>query len=86
MTDIIRSYDLSEYSFQAYIKVCAKQFRKCLSSQQVQKEATRVWHGVEDVLYGNGKEIMWYRHSWINIEEWKKGKRKLENCPLEKLK
>ncbi|MBQ9304373.1 hypothetical protein, partial [Butyrivibrio sp.] len=57
MTDIIRSYDLSEYSFQAYIKVCAKQFRKCLSSQQVQKEATRVWHGVEDVLYGNGKEL-----------------------------
>ena len=57
MTDIIRYYDLSEYSFQAYIKVCAKQFRKCLSSQQVQKEATRVWHGVEDVLYGNGKEL-----------------------------
>lgn len=23
---------------------------------------------------------------WINVEEWKKGKRKLEKCPLEKLK
>ena len=57
MTDIIRSYGLSEYSFQAYIKVCAKQFRKCLSSQQVQKEATRVWRGVEDILYGDGKEL-----------------------------
>lgn len=57
MTDIIRSYGLSEYSFQAYIKVCAKQFRRCLSSQQVQKEATRVWCGVEDVLYGDGKEL-----------------------------
>lgn len=57
MTNIIRSYSLSEYSFQAYIKVCAKQFRKCLSSQQVQKEATRVWRGVEDVLYGDGKEL-----------------------------
>lgn len=22
---------------------------------------------------------------WINIEEWKKGKRKLDNCPLEKI-
>ena len=57
MTDIIRAYGLSEYSFQAYIKVCAKQFRKCLSSQQVQKEATRVWRGVKDILYGDGKEL-----------------------------
>ena len=57
MTDDIRSYGLSEYDFQAYIKVCARQFRKCLASQQVQKEATRVWRGVEDVLYGNGKEL-----------------------------
>lgn len=57
MTDIIRSHGLSEYAFQSYIKVCAKQFRKCLSSQQVQKEATRVWNGVEAVLYGNGREL-----------------------------
>ena len=57
MTDVIRSYGLSEYSFQAYIKVCAKQFRKCLTSQQVQKEATRVWRGAENVLYGDGREL-----------------------------
>ena len=57
MTEIIRSHGLSEYAFQQYIKVCAKQFRKCLSSQQVQKEATRVWRGVEAVLYGDGKEL-----------------------------
>lgn len=57
MTDCIRSHGLSEYAFQAYLKVCAKQFRKCLSSQQVQKEATRVWNGVRAVLYGNGKAL-----------------------------
>lgn len=57
MNTQIRQHGLSEYSFQSYIKVCAKQFRKCLSSQQVQKEATRVWKGVEDVLYGDGKDI-----------------------------
>lgn len=57
MNTQIRKHGLSEYDFQSYIKVCAKQFRKCLSSQQVQKEATRVWKGVEDVLYGNGKDI-----------------------------
>ena len=47
MSAIVRDYGLSEYSFQAYIKVCGRQFRKCLSSSQVQKEATRVWLGVE---------------------------------------
>lgn len=66
MTDIIRSYDLSEYSFQSYVKVCAKQFRKCLSSQQVQKEATRVWRGVEAVLYGDGKELHFKKYRDFN--------------------
>ena len=57
MSDIRISIGLSEYAFQFYIKKCAKQFSKCLSSQQVQKEATRVWKGVESVLFGNGKNI-----------------------------
>ena len=66
MTEIIRSYDLSEYAFQAYIKICAKKFSKCLSSQQVQKEATRVWRGVEKVLYGNGKCLHFKRFKDFN--------------------
>lgn len=57
LKDTIRSYGLSEYAFQSYIKVCGKQFRKCLSSQQVQKEASRVWAGVGKVLYGNGRDV-----------------------------
>lgn len=57
MSAIVRDYGLSEYSFQAYIKVCGRQFRKCLSSHQVQKEATRVWCGVEKVLYGDGSVL-----------------------------
>lgn len=57
MAEMIRAHGLSEYAFQSYIKVCGKQFRKCLSSQQIQKEATRVWRGVEAVLYGSGKEL-----------------------------
>ena len=63
MNAIIRSYGLSEYSFQSYIKVCAAQFRKCLSSQQVQKEATRVWRGVEKVLYGDGKQVHFKKYA-----------------------
>ena len=57
MREILSSYGLSEFAFQAYIKVCARQFKKLLSSQQVQKEATRVWKGAEAVIYGDGKEI-----------------------------
>ena len=52
-----KQYGLSEHAFQSYIKVCGKRFCKCLSSQQVQKEATRVWRGVEDVLFGDGDDI-----------------------------
>ena len=57
MHKILNSYGLSEFAFQAYIRVCAKQFKKLLSSHQIQKEATRVWKGVKAVLYGNGKEL-----------------------------
>ncbi len=62
----LRQHGLSEYDFQAYIKLCAKQFSKCLSSQQVQKEATRVWSGVSDVLYGNGKDIHFKKYRDFN--------------------
>lgn len=57
MSDTRLSIGLSEYGLQSYIKVCAKQYTKLLSSQQVQKEATRVWRGVEKVLFGNGKKL-----------------------------
>ena len=57
MKDIRISMGLSEAGLQSYIKKCARRFSKCLSSQQVQKEATRVWNGVEKVLFSDGKDI-----------------------------
>ena len=57
MDAVRRDIGLTEYSFQSYIKVCGKQFRKCLSSQQIQKEATRVWKGVKKVLFSDGRDI-----------------------------
>lgn len=48
---------LSDAGFQAYLKVCGRQFSKCLSSQQVQKEASRVWASTQKVLFGDGKDI-----------------------------
>jgi transposase len=63
MNDIRTSIGLTEYAFQSYIKVCAARYRKCLSSQQVQKEASRVWKGVEDVIFGEGKDIHFKKYA-----------------------
>ncbi len=35
----------------------ADSVRKCLSSQQIQKEASRVWKGASDVIFSNGDDI-----------------------------
>ena len=64
---LIRSeMGLSEAGFHAYIKVCGKQFKKLLSSQQIQKEATRVWRGAEAVIFGNGEDIHFKKYRNFN--------------------
>ena len=57
LKDIRSSLSLTEPSLQAYGKVCGKRYSKCLSSLQVQKEASRVWKGISKVLYSTGKDI-----------------------------
>lgn len=65
MTDILIKEGLSEYGFHSYIKVCGRQFRKCLAGQQIQKEATRVWRGTEEVIFGNGAGIHFKKYTDI---------------------
>ncbi len=56
--NVIRgSYGLSEKGLQAYAKIQANKHKSHLSSQQVQKEASRVYKGVEDVLFGHGDDV-----------------------------
>lgn len=57
MGEIRKGIGLSESGLQSYLKKCGSQFSKMLSSQQVQKEASRVWEGVSDVLFRKGKGI-----------------------------
>ncbi len=57
MKEIRKKMGLSDAGFQSYLKVCGKRFSKCLSSQQVQKEASRVWAGARKVLFSDGKDI-----------------------------
>lgn len=51
------SLNLSKTALESYIKVCGKQFKNLVSSQQVQAEADRVWRGVEKCLFGKGHTI-----------------------------
>ena len=67
MSEIRQDIGLTEYSLQSYIKVCRKQFSKLLSSQQIQKEATHVWHSVEKYLFGNGKAVHFKKYRDFDI-------------------
>lgn len=57
MKEIRLAIGLSDFSFRIYIKKCQHRFKTCISSQQAQKEASRVWRGVEKVLFGNGGRV-----------------------------
>ncbi len=57
MKNFRQSIGLSEYGLQAYIKEGRKRYAKHVSCHQVQKEATRVWKGVEKILFSNGEEL-----------------------------
>ena len=57
MNSRIAYYGLTEASVQSYIKVWQRQYKHLVSSHQAQEEASRVYAGVERVLYGNGKDV-----------------------------
>jgi len=65
MNEIRKEIGLSEYGLQSYAKVAGKKVAKLLSSQQVQKEATRVYKGVEKILFSNGKKL--HYRKWKEI-------------------
>ena len=58
----IAYYGLTEASVQSYIKVWQRQYKHLISSHQAQEEASRVYAGVEKVLYGNGKDVHFKRY------------------------
>lgn len=58
MASFRSSIGLTEAGLQKYISGCRNlQYRKLVSSSQCQKEASRVWSGVERVLFGNGQKL-----------------------------
>lgn len=62
MADIRKDMGLTDAAFQKYLAVCGRQFKSSLTSQQVQKEASRVYSAVEKVLFGNGKNVRFKKY------------------------
>ena len=57
MNERIVFFCLTKTGLESYVKVMQRRFKKHISSQQAQKEADRVYTGVQKVLYENGKFI-----------------------------
>ena len=57
MNNIRSNIGLTKSGLESYAKVQYKKYKKHLSSQQVQKEADRIYAAVEDYLFGDGKAI-----------------------------
>lgn len=56
--DAIRTENgLSKSQFEKYIAVMQRRYKHLITSQQAQKEAARVWAGVEKLLFSNGKTL-----------------------------
>ena len=57
MNQFRKEIGLTKYGLESYIKVMGQSIRRFVSSNQVQKEADRIWPAVEKMLFGNGKKI-----------------------------
>ncbi len=57
MNERTRACGISKTDFDRFVAVMQKKHHNRISSQQAQKEAERVFAGVQKVLYGNGKRL-----------------------------
>ena len=61
MNAMRRAIGLYKSGMESYAAVMGARFKKHLSSQQVQKEADRIYTAIEEVLFGDGKELRFRR-------------------------
>lgn len=69
LKDKREEYGLSDYAFQAYLKVHGRRIANYLDANTVQKIATRVWQGASAVLFGKGRKVYYqdYEH-FVSLE------------------
>ena len=74
LKDKREQYGLSEYAFQKYLKVYGYSVSEYLDSNTVQKIATRVWQGMETILFGKGKHLHFKKYDQFLSMEGKTNK------------
>jgi hypothetical protein len=57
MADIRKEAGLTSFGLQQYALVVQKRYKQYISSHQAQKEASRVFAGIEKLLFGKGKSL-----------------------------
>lgn len=62
-SDMLKEFELNEYSLHADIKSMQHVFKKNIDSFTAQKIATRVWTAIEKLLFGNGERVSFKKHS-----------------------
>ena len=65
-------YGLTEYSFHKYVDAEQTKFKDNIDCDVRQKEASKVWKAVKDVLYSNGELVHFRKRSDKNSLEAKK--------------
>lgn len=63
MNDTREGIGLTKNGLEKYASVMQHQYKKNISSHQVQAEAAHVYNGVEAVLFGNGKDVHYKKES-----------------------
>ena len=63
MNDTREGIGLTKNGLEKYASVMQHQYKKNISSHQVQAEAAHVYKGVEAVLFGNGKDVHYKKES-----------------------
>lgn len=85
--NMLKEFNLSEYSLHADIKNMQKHFKKDIDSFTAQKIASNVWRAYDKLLYGNGNMVHFKKYNnGINSFEGKSNKTgivyKIENNTL----
>ena len=57
LNSTVASYGLTKAGLESFVKVQQHRYRKYIHSQTAQKIANSVWRGVEEALYGDGRQL-----------------------------
>ena len=72
LSDIRKSYGLSESQLHAFVKVQQHKYKRYIGADVAQKIATKIWKSVEKYIFGNGKSVHFKKYIDFDTLEGKK--------------